>query len=217
MDATPADQNAVTGTVLVGHPSRMRILEMLQTCPTGCTVAEIARGVGLQHNAVRKQLRILEAASLVRAAGTAPGGVGRPAARYRRIATTVDRSGGLARLLALLVAESGVTEQHAEDLGRREGRALVGAGAGADAVIEVLDELGFSPRQTPSEPRLLDIELRRCAFSEAALGPGGQLVCCLHRGLTAGIAEQALDGGRLTRFDIADPRIAHCRAVVGYG
>lgn len=207
----------MTGVVLVGHPSRTRVLRVLEARAEGCTVAEIAQGVGLQHNAVRKQLRVLEAAGLVHVAGVSAGPTGRPAVRYRRAARGSHGPAGLATLLARLAAEFGVSEQAAEDLGRREGRGLVRAGAGVDAVMEMLDEMGFSPGQGPSVPHVLDIELRRCAFLDAVLGPGGELVCCLHRGLTAGIAEQALTSGRLTRFDINDPRIAHCRAVIGYG
>ena len=215
MDARPADADTVTGTVLVGHPSRLRILQVLEACAEGCTVAEIARDVGLQHNAVRKQLRILEAAGLVRPAEAITGGIGRPAVTYQRAVRDPHGSAELARLLVRLVAESGVTEQQAEEFGRREGRTLLEAGAGADAVVDVLDRLGFAPVERASEAGGSDIELRRCAFLEAAISPAGHLVCCLHRGLTAGMAEQGLDGGRLIGFEIVDPRTAHCRAVIG--
>lgn len=217
MDATPADQDALTSTVLVGHPSRLRVLRVLEASPDGSTVAEIAEGVGLQHNAVRKQLRTLETAGLVRAAEARTGSIGRPAVRYERVLPEPSGSAELARLLAGLVAESGVTERQAEEFGRREGRMLVAAGAGTEAVVDVLDRLGFAPAQRACEDGGCDIELRRCAFLEAAVGPAGHLVCLLHRGLTAGMAERGLDGGRLIGFEILDPRSAHCRAVIGAG
>ena len=113
----------------------------------------------------------------------------------------------------MLVA-SGLGEDAIERYGYREGQGLVPRGAGAEAIVRRLEELGFAPAWTDVSTDELDLRLCRCPFAEAVSARGGQLVCILHRGLSAGLAEGALGGGHLRAFEIADPLEGRCRVVM---
>lgn len=217
-----SDGTHVTDPDLVGlaaaralaHPSRQAIRAALEGAPAGLSAPELARLVGLKHNVVRKHLRLMQAGGVVEVAAAGRSGRGRPAVRFRLVQSAREGRRELARLLVGIIVASGLCEAAIERHGYREGQGLLPTGAGPEAIIRLLEELGFAPVRTGASAGDLDLRLMRCPFAEAVTARGGQLVCVLHRGLSAGLAAGALGGGHLRAFEIADPREGRCRVVM---
>lgn len=209
------DMTGLAAARALAHPTRQAIRAALAAAPAGLSAPELAGVVGLKHNAVRKHLGLMQAGGLVEAVAPGHPDRGRPAVRFRLASGVVEGRRELVRLLVGMVVASGMDEDDIERYGYREGQALVPIGAGAEALVRLLDELGFAPARTEGSTVDLDLRLCRCPFAEAVSAPDGRLVCILHRGLSAGMADRALDGGRLRGFEIADPREGRCRVVMG--
>lgn len=207
----------------LAHPSRRRIAEALGAASAGGrTVAQLSERVGLHPNAVRQHLEVLGRAGVVVAAPSSPTGRrGRPSTRYalaspHGVAAVGHRE--LVRLLLELVRRSGHDDDSAEAFGREQGRHLVDAGAGAEALPAAFAGLGFAPEEvTPAGARRggeMDLRLRACPFKEAVLAEGGHLICALHRGLVRGALERIDGGPELCGFEPKDPVTAGCRVSV---
>jgi len=208
--STPAERLA--------RPARRRIVEALTGAPEGATVAALAERFGVHQNAVRKQLAALRVAGAVSAEPQAPSGRGRPSVRWRLVAgggdPVAEGHRELVRLLVGLVRHAGLSPAEVEAFGRDQGR-LMGAPGGARPLADAFARLGFAPEELATVPARRagesDLRLNACPFQEAVLQPGGEVVCRLHRGLAAGIAARAGEGGELTSFEIADPVRGGCR------
>ncbi len=211
---TDPDLTGLTAARALAHPSRQAIRAALETAPAGLSAPELARCVGLKHNVVRKHLRLMQAGGLVEAVAADRSSRGRPAVRFRLAQSSRQGRRELARLLVGMVVASGLDEDAIERYGYLEGQGLLPTGAGPEAIIRLLEELGFAPARTGVSTDDLDLSLMRCPFAEAVTARGGRLVCVLHRGLSAGLAEGALGGGHLRAFEIADPREGGCRVVM---
>jgi predicted ArsR family transcriptional regulator len=202
----------------LGRPARRRIAEALASWPEGATVAALADLLGVHTNAVRKQLAALQAAGIVASEPEAPSGRGRPSTRWRLVAGAGDAVAEghheLVRLLVGLVRSSGFGADAVEAFGRDEGR-LIGGPGGARALADAFARLGFAPEELASAAARKggesDLRLNACPFRDAVLQPGGEVVCRLHRGLAAGLAERAAEGGELIGFDDVDPVRGGCR------
>lgn len=204
----------------LAHPSRRRIAGELAGSPDGLTVADIARRVGLHHNAVRQHLATLAAAGVVASARDAPAGRGRPTARYWLIDDQAPRVAAhqeLLRLLVGLVARSGIAEDEVEEHGREAGERIPIA-PGREGLLASVAQLGFAPREvgaaTDAAEGVLDLALDFCPFRDAVLAPGGEAICTLHRGLMEGLSARVAPGAEVTRFEPRDPRLAGCRVRV---
>lgn len=211
---TDPDLVGLTAARGLAHRSRQAIRAALEAAPAGLSAPELARVVGLKHNAVRKHLRLMQAGGLVEAVAAGRSGRGRPAVRFRLAPSAREGRRELARLLVGIIVTSGMGEDDIERYGYLEGQGLLPTGAGPEAIIRLLEEFGFAPVRTEVSTDELDLSLMRCPFAEAVSAPGGQLVCVLHRGLSAGLAEGALGGGHLRAFEIADPLEGGCRVVM---
>ncbi len=211
---TDPDPVGLEAARALAHPSRQAIRAALEAAPAGLSAPEIAGLVGLKHNVVRKHLRLMQAGGLVEVVAARPSGRGRPAARFRLARSVSAGRRELARLLVGIIVTSGPGEDAIEQYGYREGQGLLPKGAGIEAVIGLLGRLGFAPAPVDASNDDLDLRLGRCPFAEAVTARGGQLVCILHRGLSAGLADTALAGGRLRTFEIADPLEGGCRVVM---
>jgi predicted ArsR family transcriptional regulator len=198
----------------LAHPSRQAIRSALEAAPAGLSAPELARCVGLKHNVVRKHLRLMQAGGLVDVVAARPSGRGRPAVRFRLARSVAEGRRELARLLVGMVVASGLGEDAIERYGYLEGQGLLPTGAGPEAIVRLLEGLGFAPARTDVSSDDIELRLERCPFAEAVTARGGQLVCILHRGLSAGLADGALGGGRLRAFEIADPLEGRCRVVM---
>jgi predicted ArsR family transcriptional regulator len=220
---SPADALLPGGENLaraLSHPSRRRIVDALREAPDGLTAFDLAARVSLHHNAVRQHLSALAKAGLVSADRDAPSGRGRPSIRHRLVGDEVGIAAGhaeLVRLLMGLVQRAGFGPDDVEAFGYEQGLGVGRRGAGAETILEAFARLGFAPQETTSavERRAgrLDARLMSCPFRAAVEAPGGEVVCRLHRGIAAGLAERAGDA-ELVSFEIRDPREARCRIVV---
>jgi predicted ArsR family transcriptional regulator len=202
----------------LAHPSRRRIASVLNATQAGLTVFEIADAVGLHHNAVRQHLKRLSAAGMVSVIREPPLGRGRPRLRYRLADQRVPRGAAHQELVRTLIAylvRIGASPDDVEAFGRERG-AHLGEPGGRRAVIEAFARLGFAPHEVGTavpESGVLEIRLDHCPFQEGATGDGGDLICTLHRGMAAGIASRAAEGGVLTGWHPQDPAVAGCLAM----
>lgn len=170
----------------------------------GGTAAEVAAATGLHPNMARRHLERLLDDGLVTARSVADG-PGRPSRHYS--CTPSGRSALLPQdalaeeYLALaaafaeqLAAATSDPSPVARAVGRGWGERLA---AGSDGVLDVLDRLGFSPRE-----RADAIELRTCPLLEAATAHP-EVVCQVHLGLVRGVDAAhggSGEGGELTPF-----------------
>jgi predicted ArsR family transcriptional regulator len=193
---------------------------VLAARPEGLTAHEIAEAVGLHHNAVREHLGVLARAGVISSAPAPPTGrPGRPGIRHRLADPDGARRHGhaeLVRLLMSVVRRAGIDDDAAEEIGRDEGRLMAEGGGGA-GFAGSLAALGFAPEDRTSAARRrrgeLELVLRHCPFREAVASPGGEIVCRLHRGLSAGLLEGG--GGHIVTFEPDDPAAGRCRVTAG--
>jgi predicted ArsR family transcriptional regulator len=204
----------------LAHASRRRIANLLANAPSGLGVAAIADGVGLHPNAVRQHLDVLARAGVIAAERRPPHGRGRPGFLYRLVDPEAPRIAAhqeLVRMLVNLLRRTGIGPDEIEAYGREQGARLV-TGAGVHAFLDGFARMGFAPRElgTAADRRKgrLELSLEHCPFRDAVAQPGGDLICTLHRGLSAGMASRAAASARLTEFQPRDPFEAGCRLVV---
>ena len=166
-----------------------RTLEILQLVADtgGVTAAELAAKTGLPLSTVRSQVDRLVTDGVLVKARASSGVPYRPAWRYR---TAGDRT--VPNLYHRLL--SPVLERIAADafaVGRRWGATLAAARpdrAPVDAVLAVLEGLGFSPR--PATGPVSEIELRSCPYLDlVARNPDA--MCRLHAGIIDGVLATA--------------------------
>jgi predicted ArsR family transcriptional regulator len=196
---------------------RRRVLAAVATAREAITTRELADGVAMHRNGVRAHLLALRDAGLVESRRVVRG-PGRP--RDAWSATAAGRGalgdGGatadLARWLAEIIAAQPALLDDVEDAGRRLGGRLGAEGerdAGA-ALEQAFDVLGFAPRRDEGgDPDEVTLRLQHCPYREAAAS-AGEVVCCLHRGITAGVIARADPAARLASFEPHDPFAAGC-------
>jgi predicted ArsR family transcriptional regulator len=197
------------------------ILETLRRQREPVTLAALALQTGLHPNTVREHLESLVHRGLVSRSRAEPEGRGRPAWLY---GCTPARSGtpeyaGLAEALASALARtsrepyldavlSGAEWGHR--LAHDRGAAPTDPEAARTRVVELLDDLGFEPRQEPGAPA--SIRLTRCPLLDAARRHP-DIVCGVHLGVVRGALEEhgaSPEGSALVPF--AEP--GACRLVV---
>ncbi len=184
----------------LSSPTRAAILDLVRSAAGGLTAAEVAGRTGLHVSTVRDHLdRLTEAGLLVRARASG-GGPGRPAWRYLA-SRPAPGPGGLYRTLAAALldqlTDGAEPRTAAVRAGQVWGRKLAAATADdagpADAVVEVLDGLGFAPRRVDGsdDDGPVEIHLTSCPFLElVTTHPDG--MCGLHLGIVRGVL--AADG-----------------------
>lgn len=188
----------------LADPKRRHLLRVLDDAGRAMDAGELSRAIGLHENTVRDHLAILVDANLVVRRSERRSTPGRPRILFSPVSHATRSPGSdsyrfLADVLAnSLQAVGGDATSVAEEAGRAWGRTLVdGYGSGGadpvvarDAVVDVLDDLGFAP--DPAEDR---INLHDCAFREL-VSTQADIVCSVHLGLIRGMAEEL--GGGLT-------------------
>lgn len=166
---------------LASRPRR-RVLDAVARAAAPVDALTIAEEVGLHVTTVRFHLDQLEAAHLVRRMAAGEPRRGRPRIRYVAAANPADDSREqLIEVLASALAERPDGRAQSIEAGHRWADALApvaAPGDGVDALVQVLDGLGFDPAR--SEPEV--IRLRACPFRDAARDHP-QVVCSVHRGL----------------------------------
>ena len=117
-------------------------------------------------------------------------------------------------MLVEYLLRCGASLDDVEQFGREQGKRL-GKDGGRNAVIDSFARLGFSPREmgtAGTDSGVLELRLDSCPFREGAASDGGELVCVLHRGIAAGIAQRATPGAVLTGWWPKEPAVAGCMA-----
>lgn len=196
----------------LGDPTRHAIFRYIADAGAPVGIAELTDWLGVNHNAVRQHLAKLVDAQLVRRSTVASGGPGRP-----RLVYVVDPGAGsrwgpsgpyerLSRLLAEVVR----TGDSPVEVGRRAGRELAAAAAGAGPVERMAAAMaaqGFEPEVRRGRKRV-EVVLGTCPFASTAL-TDRVTVCSLHLGIAEGLADGT--GVDVDELVGRDPRRANCR------
>lgn len=194
-----------------------RVLRCLREAHEALTVPRIVESTGLHENAVRRNLKRLEASGDVHVQRNEPGPArrGRPALRYRAVGSRDTPYRELMPLLLSLLAGADVSRDEVQQAGRLHGRTNAPPGDTRSATLASLTEMGFAPADAPRGETPAGIDafvLTRCPFADVVMRPGGRRLCALHHGMLAGVADA--HGGRVEDFAIVDPNVDHCRLVV---
>jgi predicted ArsR family transcriptional regulator len=206
---------AAAGDVLA-QPTRAGLFSLLTELRREASTEELAGRLDLHVNGVRRHLERLQEAGLVErskgregrgrprdlwtvAAGANPGG--------ERPTAYADLAGWLA---GAIPAGPGRLRQ-VERAGVEIGRALAPAKTepSAAAFEDVLSALGFQPSLESGGDDTFCCRLGNCPYKEAAR-ENQDVVCTLHRGITAGLLERLAPEGKLSRFEPHDPGRAGC-------
>jgi predicted ArsR family transcriptional regulator len=201
---------------VLAQPTRARLFALLQEGRRAATTADLAGRLGLHANGVRRQLERLHAAGLVErrkatrgrgrprdewsvAPGANPGGE-RPRA-YRDLATWLARA---------IPAAPG-RERRIERAGREIGRELAPArwDDPVESFRQVLAALGFQPVLEVRADGSMTCRLCNCPYRDSAR-ESPDVVCTLHKGLTAGLLDALAPGARLSTFEPHEPDLAGC-------
>jgi predicted ArsR family transcriptional regulator len=208
-----------SGADVLAQPTRARLFGLLSDSRGPATTAELAGHLGLHPNGVRRQLERLRAAGLVERR-KAVHGRGRPGDEWT-VAPGASPGGespegyrDLASWLARAIAGSPRDLQRVERAGMEIGRELGSEGADDLAVSfrETFTALGFRPEVKDAGERVT-CRLCNCPYRDAAR-ESPDVVCGLHRGITAGMVEAIAPRATLVTFEPHDPDRAGCLAEV---
>jgi predicted ArsR family transcriptional regulator len=198
----------------LGDPTRHAIFRYIVDAGAPVGVGELTAHFGLNHNAVRQHLTKLVAADLVSEGNAASRGPGRPRLMYTVDPGAESRWGPtgpyerLALALTEVIRTGGTPVETGRRIGRRDAAAHPNDDAPLDQLVQAMTRGGFEP--TVQEHRnSVDIILQTCPFASTALGDP-DIICELHRGLAAGVADQV---GGVVVDDLVrhDPRRAKCK------
>jgi predicted ArsR family transcriptional regulator len=207
----------------LAQKTRAQIFTFLVERRSACGTEEIAEHLGLHRNGVRRHLERLEEGGLV-ARGRVKGGQGRP----RDVWTvSADANPGgerpradahLARWLVRATSADPARERELELVGREIGRELAPTPGESliEAFLETVAALGFQPELDVKSEGSFSCSLRNCPYQDSAKEKA-EVVCTLHRGITAGILAELDPGAELTRFEPGDPERAGCLVEVTDG
>lgn len=208
--------NVVPAGDLLAQPTRARLFELLQDLKRQASTEELAGGLGLHVNGVRRQLERMRQAGLVERVKTRQGR-GRPRDEWS-IAAGAKPAGerprayaDLAGWLARAIPPDPQRLRQIEHTGREIGRGLAPAEAegSVQAFRQVLTALGFQPELESDVQGTVRCRLCNCPYRDA-VRENPEVVCTLHRGITAGLLDELAPGARLTTFEPHDPELAGC-------
>jgi len=201
---------------LLAQPTRARIFALLVERRAETGTEEIADRLGLHPNGVRRHLERLLGAGLVERR-RARGARGRPQDRWAVAARA--RPGGrhpsgyaeLSRWLARATPATPARLREVKRVGRDIGRELAPERPSADPVDafrQAIAALGFEPEVEVRDGGFC-CRLENCPYRDS-VHAGGEVVCTLHRGLTAGLLDALHPDAELTGFVPKDPDLAGC-------
>ena len=198
----------------LGDPTRHKVFRFIADAARAVEIAELARHLGIHHNAIRQHLAKLVSAGLVDQATAPVMGRGRPRLCYTLNLSAESRWGvsGPYERLSLLLSEIIRSGDSPIEVGRRAGRKeFEGAQKDGDPVgslVAWMDRHGFEP-STRHKGSRVEIVLGACPIGNAAIGDPGT-VCGLHLGLAMG-ATDAMNGLIIDELITRDPRKGSCR------
>lgn len=197
------------------NPTRGRLFELLGELRRPTATDELAESLGLHVNGVRRQLGRLRAAGLVERHRVVRDR-GRPRDEWS-ISPDADPAGepprsyaDLSRWLARAIPPSEARLGQVERTGREIGREIAPA-EGSDlqrAFTGALSALGFQPSTEVTSGGFV-CSLGNCPYEES-VRENQQVVCSLHRGLTAGMLAELEPGAELSMFEPHDADRAGC-------
>lgn len=213
----------VSSDDVLAQRTRARIFTWLVEHKVAAGTEELAKGLGLHPNGVRRHLELLCEAGLVERRRSR-GAPGRPGDRWL-VAPGAHPGGGppsgyadLARWLARAIPAGRNRLREVERAGREIGGELApreGVEDPVEGFRQVLASLGFQPALEPSADGGFTCRLENCPYRDS-VRENADVVCALHRGITSGLLAELIPGARLERFEPHDPELAGCVAgVVG--
>jgi len=203
-----------SGQVLA-QATRARIFAQLVEFRTAVSTGEVAKRLDKHPNGVRRHLERLHEAGLVQRLQR-KGARGRPSDLWA-IASGARPGGGdpsdyanLARWLARATPSGPTRLRIIENTGREIGREL--APATTEDPVEsfraVFAALGFQPMIEMNDGGFT-CRLENCPY-RASVRENPDVICTLHRGLSAGLLSELDPKAKLTRFEPHDPDRAGC-------
>lgn len=213
MDLTPPGKGALA------QPKRAQIFNFLVERRGPASTDEVAAHFGLHPNGVRRHLERLEEGGFVTRSRVRIG-KGRPRDSW---AVAPDAHPGgvqprayadLARWLARAIPTGPRRMRDLERTGREIGAELAPSASGdlAGDVRDAFSALGFEPSLERREGGFA-CTLGNCPYKDSAR-ESAEVVCTLHRGITAGLLGALDPQAKLTAFVPEDPETAGCGVAV---
>jgi predicted ArsR family transcriptional regulator len=200
------------------RPTRARLLARVAELGRPASTEELSAELGLHVNGVRRHLERLHGAGLLERRRTRHGR-GRPRDEWT-LAPGVDvdetsprRYADLARWLARVMPAGPARLRQIERSGREIGGELASLEPShrARGFRDTLARLGFAPALELRPDGELRCRLDNCPYVDS-VRENAELVCTLHRGITAGILDRLAPDATLTRWEPHDPEDAGCIA-----
>lgn len=199
------------------QPTRARIFALLAELKEAVGTDDLATRLGLHPNGVRVHLERLREAGLVERRQERAAGRGRPGDRWT-VAPGAQPSGqppsayaSLAVWLARAIPVGPTRLREVERTGREIGRDLAPKGEDdpVEGLRQTLAALGFQPSMNLKTDGGLSCRLENCPYRDS-VRENADVVCTLHRGITAGVLEKLDPKAKLTSFEPHDPDRAGC-------
>lgn len=207
----------------LAQPTRARIFAFLVERRGPAGTDDVAEQLGLHPNGVRRHLERLEEGGLVTRSQVREG-QGRPRDSWA-VAPSAQPGGErprayaeLARWLARAMPTGPGPGIELERTGREIGRELAPAPGGdpVEAFRDAVTALGFQPTLDFKSDGGFTCTLGNCPYRDS-VRESADVVCTLHRGITAGILAEVDPGADLVRFEPRDPDTAGCLVEVRGG
>lgn len=200
----------------LAQPTRARIFALLAELKEAVGTDDLATRLGLHPNGVRVHLERLQKAGLVERRQQRAGR-GRPGDRWT-VAPGAQPSGqppsayaSLAVWLARATPAGPTRLREVERTGREIGRELAPKESGdvVEGLRQTFAALGFQPAMKVKTDGSLTCRLENCPYRDS-VRENADVVCTLHRGITAGVLEKLDPKAKLTGFEPQDPDRAGC-------
>lgn len=200
----------------LAQPTRAQIFAFLVDRRGPVGTEEVAAHFDLHPNGVRRHLERLEEGGFVTRSRVREG-QGRPRDHW---AISPDAHPGghrprayaeLARWLARAIPPTRTRMRELERTGEEIGRELAPKSAGdpIEAFRDTFAALGFQPSVDVKSEGGFTCTLGNCPYRDS-VRENPDVVCVLHRGITAGILAELDPAAKLTAFEPRDPETAGC-------
>ncbi|HSI80503.1 MAG TPA: helix-turn-helix domain-containing protein [Solirubrobacterales bacterium] len=202
----------------LSQPTRSRLYARLVELRRPASTEELATHAGLHVNGVRRHLERLTDAGLVERRRVRHGR-GRPRDEWALAADAEPegkpprRYADLARWLVRAIPDGPEGVHELERIGSEIGRELAPEPGPrpAQSFKHVLTALGFQPALELERSGEVTCRLRNCPYVES-VRERADLICTLHRGITAGLVSELAPAAELARWEPHDPDRAGCIA-----
>ena len=207
----------------LAQPTRAQIFAFLVDRRGPVKTEEVAARFNLHPNGVRRHLERLEEGGFV-TRNRVREGQGRPRDHW---AVSPDAHPGghrprayaeLARWLARAIPPTRTRMRELERTGREIGRELAPEAGGdpVEAFRDTFAALGFQPALEVKAEGGFTCTLGNCPYRDS-VRENPDVVCVLHRGITAGILSELDPAAKLLAFEPRDPDLAGCLVDVAGG